>query len=260
MKASTSSITLEVKWGTSRGRDSYGYALCTLYADGRKAARCNGGGYDMKGTVMGNWLAAAFADRLLRLKPEHMPHQKHWQSARNPRRVCRSESCVVAAIKAETELPRLAPDVLTCPVCGEETHIDHQDGQTIDDGRHFYGLSFHDPDYNPGKAIVGKDCQDRTFGKDGENAGKTVEQAEQEGMSAGLERYQAFYTASSPHPTKRHRVPLIDGACGLSSVEQIGRAIGVTLEWHATRSKSVDIYTAHVRDHWRPTNTSGCER
>lgn len=95
-------------------------------------------------------------------------------------------------------------------------------------GRQFYGLSYHDPNYNPGKAIVGQDCTNRTLGGPD---GKTIEQAERDGESLGLERYQAFYAASSKVPTERHSVPLIDGACGFSCVENIISACGCSLEY-----------------------------
>src|SRR5690349_7553312 len=62
--------TLEFKWTISRGRDTYGYNVCILYADGRKVARCNGGGYDMQGTCLGNFIASHYADRLLALTPD----------------------------------------------------------------------------------------------------------------------------------------------------------------------------------------------
>ena len=35
--------TFTIKWGTSRGRDSYGYTTCSLSQNGRTVARCNGG-------------------------------------------------------------------------------------------------------------------------------------------------------------------------------------------------------------------------
>jgi hypothetical protein len=76
---------------------------------------------------------------------------------------------------------------------------------------------------------VGEGCDDRTLGKGSE--GKTVEQAEKDGESLGLERYQAFYRASSKHPSERHTVPLIDGACGFEVVKRIMEAIGLTLEY-----------------------------
>lgn len=138
---------LHFKWTVSRGRDTYGYNICTLRVDGIKAGCCNGGGYDMEGTALGEWIESAFADRLLKLKES------------------------------------------------------------------FYGLSFHDPNYDPGKAQA--------------LSGKTVEEAEKAGETVGLERYQAFYAASSKVPTKRHTVPGIDGACGISSVQKIGEAIGL---------------------------------
>ena len=152
--------TLEFRWTTSKARDTYGYNICTLYADNVKVARCNGGGYDMKGTCLGNFIASRYHDRLLGLTKK------------------------------------------------------------------FYGLTFHDPNYDPGKAIIGTDCDNRTMG--GESS-KTVKEAEDAGESLGLERYQAFYRASSDVPTERHIEPLIDGACGWSSVETIIRAIGVEI-------------------------------
>ena len=45
---------LTFKWTVSRGRDSYGYNIVTLRVDGDKVSSCNGGGYDMKGTCLGN--------------------------------------------------------------------------------------------------------------------------------------------------------------------------------------------------------------
>jgi len=149
------------KWTVSRGRDTYGYNICTLYIDGKKAARCNGGGYDMQGTCLGNWLAVHAKDLLLKLKES------------------------------------------------------------------FYGLSFHDPNFDPGKVVVENPP---AFGNENDK-GKTVEQLEEEGKSLGLERYQQFYKASSETPTDRHIIPLINGACGMSSVQAIGRAVGYEFEY-----------------------------
>ena len=140
---------LKFKWTVSRARDTYGYNICTLYVDGTKATRCNGGGYDMEGTCLGDWIAKEFKNELMKLNTE------------------------------------------------------------------FYGLTYHDPNYDPGKAEIG---------------GQTVEEREKEGKSVGLERYQAFYSASSKVPSDKHTVPLIDGACGMSSVERIINAIGYQLE------------------------------
>lgn len=55
---------LETRWTISRGRDTYGYNICTLYVNGERVARCSGGGYDMHGTVFATWLQATFPDRL----------------------------------------------------------------------------------------------------------------------------------------------------------------------------------------------------
>ena len=191
--------TLEFRWTVSRGRETYGYNICTLYVDGRKVARCNGGGYDMKGTCLGNWIAREYADRLLGLKPDDMP---------------------------------------------ERAHYDSEKQQRVDEGRYFYGLTFHDPSYDPGKAVIGTDCSDRTTSKESA-VGKTVNQAEDANISFGLERLQAAYRASSKFPTERHTIPLIDGACGQSSVEKIAKAIGLEFSWVPCRSKKLDIYQLH---------------
>lgn len=59
--------TLHVTFGTSRGRDTYGYTLVTLRENGKVKARCNGGGYDMRGTVFADWLYAEYQAQLLEL-------------------------------------------------------------------------------------------------------------------------------------------------------------------------------------------------
>ncbi|RPI52623.1 MAG: hypothetical protein EHM49_05270 [Deltaproteobacteria bacterium] len=130
---------LEFKWTVSRGRDTYGYNICSLYVNGQKVSSCNGGGYDMEGTALGNWIARAFKNELLKLKiPMH-----------------------------------------------------RRNGQDVQE---YYGLSFHDPNYG----------------------------------------------ASSKVPTERHTVPLIDGACGKSSVENILNAIGLELVYlKGTRNLSL---------------------
>lgn len=189
---------LEFKWGTSRGVDTYGYALCSLYVDGKRVARCNGGGYDMKGTCFGDYLAGAYADRLRALKEADMPAQSHWDGERR-----------------------------------------------VSDGNAFYGLRFIDPKYDPGKAVIGADCSDRTLAPAGA-VGQTVEQAESQGVSFGLERLQAAYQQSSPFASERHTIPCIDGACGMSSVEKIAAAIGLTLEYVPGRkNRRNDLYRMH---------------
>ena len=176
---------LVFKWTVSRGRDTYGYNICSLWVDGRKVSSCNGGGYDMKGTALGNWVAARFSDELMQL-----------------------------------DIP-----------------MSRRNGEDV---REYYGLTYHDPKFDPSKAVVGKDCHDRTI--EGKAEGKTVEQAETDGDSFGLERYQAFYRASSRIPTERHTVPLIDGACGFSSVMEIVSALGYGLTYvHESRKETIYI-------------------
>lgn len=58
---------LHFKWTVSRGRETYGYNICTLLVDGDKVASCNGGGYDMQGTAFGEWIQNAYQDRLKKL-------------------------------------------------------------------------------------------------------------------------------------------------------------------------------------------------
>jgi len=178
--------TLEFRFSESRGKGTWGYNICSLYVDGRKVSSCKGGGYDMQGESLGDWVAREYADRLLTLK----------------------DSC-------------------------------------------FYGLTFHNPNYDPGKAKIGSDCHDRTLaGAEGE----TVEQAEKNGKSFGLERYQAFHSASSKFPTRVHRRPLIHGACGMESVREIMQAIKLEMEY-ITKSSNATIYRLHDRRRTRAKGT-----
>lgn len=62
---------IQVKHGTSRGADTYGYGLLTLYADGVKASRTCGGGYDMLGTVFGEYISNEYHNRLIDLTPNY---------------------------------------------------------------------------------------------------------------------------------------------------------------------------------------------
>jgi len=238
--------TITIRWTTSRGRDSYGYTVASLRDQrGRLMARCNGGGYDMRGTVLGHFIAGVFHKELLRLRPQDMPANSHWQHDHT--RICdgdckkKCDSQYMEAVMNDTAtplLPRLDSNCFECPVCKGPTR-DSGDGKQVDDGRYFYGLTYHDPDYDPGKAVIGKDCSDRTFS--GKSEGKTVEQAEKDGDTVGLERYQAFYSASSKVPSRRHRAPLIDGACGVSSVMNIANAIGLSFDKVHSDSKT-DVY------------------
>lgn len=56
---------LAISWTTSRGRDTYGYNICRLDdRQGRRRFRTCGGGYDMIGTVFGQWLQENYQERL----------------------------------------------------------------------------------------------------------------------------------------------------------------------------------------------------
>ena len=60
--------TLTFNWTTSRARDSYGYNICTLRDFKRdKIASTCGGGYDMKGTVLGDMINKYFTHELKKL-------------------------------------------------------------------------------------------------------------------------------------------------------------------------------------------------
>jgi hypothetical protein len=61
---------LHFKWTISRGRDTYGYNICTLLVDGEKVGKTCGGGYDMQGTVLGEWLQNKYQEELIKLNNE----------------------------------------------------------------------------------------------------------------------------------------------------------------------------------------------
>jgi hypothetical protein len=59
---------LSISWSVSRGRDTYGYNICRL--DSRQSGsryKCMGGGYDMIGTVFGDWLECEYQRELVEL-------------------------------------------------------------------------------------------------------------------------------------------------------------------------------------------------
>lgn len=56
---------LRLTWSTSRARDTYGYNVARLEdTETHKQYRCNGGGYDMVGTVFAEWLQDRYQERL----------------------------------------------------------------------------------------------------------------------------------------------------------------------------------------------------
>lgn len=62
---------LNFKWTISRGRDTYGYNICSLWVDDTKVSSCNGGGYDMEGTCLAEYMMKVFADKLKTLKANY---------------------------------------------------------------------------------------------------------------------------------------------------------------------------------------------
>lgn len=60
--------TIEFRWGVSRGEDTYGYNLCSLYVDGKKVAMTSGGGYDMKGAAFAMWMRKTFIGEIMKLE------------------------------------------------------------------------------------------------------------------------------------------------------------------------------------------------
>ena len=63
---------LVISWGVSRGRETYGYNICRLDSrDSGKRYRCSGGGYDMTGTVIGDWFTSEHQEELKTLVSEN---------------------------------------------------------------------------------------------------------------------------------------------------------------------------------------------
>ncbi len=71
--------TLDFKWTTSRGRNTYGYNICTL-RDKRnnKISSTCGGGYDMKGTCLGDFINTYFYDEIRKLNSEDFYGLTHY--------------------------------------------------------------------------------------------------------------------------------------------------------------------------------------
>ena len=55
---------LKLSWSVSRGRDTYGYNICRLDSRSGRRYRCSGGGYDMVGTVFGDFLECEYQEEL----------------------------------------------------------------------------------------------------------------------------------------------------------------------------------------------------
>ena len=71
--------TLTFNWTISRGRDTYGYNICTLKDyKGEKIASTCGGGYDMKGTVLGEMINKYFTHELKKLSTKDFYGLSHY--------------------------------------------------------------------------------------------------------------------------------------------------------------------------------------
>jgi hypothetical protein len=74
---------VQVSWAVSRGRDTYGYNICRAdsYVMGQRF-KCIGGGYDMIGTVIGQYIQERFEDQLKALVKAHeselTPYVSDW--------------------------------------------------------------------------------------------------------------------------------------------------------------------------------------
>lgn len=156
-------LSLDFKWTISRGRDTYGYNICSLLVDGYKKASCIGGGYDMQGTSFANWLNDEYQDRLLQL---------------------------------------FDPEITDMKQGGECRAYDTEKGKVFHRGtERFYGVSIY---YNCFKS-------DKIKG-DG----------------------NVWIS--------------LDGACGMNSIDNIAKAIGIRLEWlpMSNKYKNNTFYIAHI--------------
>ncbi len=63
---------LVFKYGVSRGQNTYGYNIVSLYVDGKKVASECGWGYDMKGSALATWINYTFKSKLQELASEQL--------------------------------------------------------------------------------------------------------------------------------------------------------------------------------------------
>ena len=68
------SIVLEEKWSVSKGRETYGYNICSLWYGKIKVASCNGGGYDMSSSSLSIFINLYFQDRLNSITSENFEY------------------------------------------------------------------------------------------------------------------------------------------------------------------------------------------
>lgn len=60
----TRTRSLVIRWGTSRGAETYGYTTCSASIDGKRMGTCKGGGYDMQGTAIAEAVVKEYGARL----------------------------------------------------------------------------------------------------------------------------------------------------------------------------------------------------
>lgn len=63
--------SVSISWSISRGRETYGWNICRATSrQTGKTYRTMGGGYDMVGTVVGDWFAAEYQAELQAMKEQ----------------------------------------------------------------------------------------------------------------------------------------------------------------------------------------------
>ncbi len=66
---------LKISWSVSRSRDTYGYNICRAFSPSLSHTfRTCGGGYDMIGTVIGDFIAAKFQNELQTMRCAAVPY------------------------------------------------------------------------------------------------------------------------------------------------------------------------------------------
>lgn len=88
-------LLAEFRWTVSRGQNTYGYNICTLYVDGQKVSNCNGGGYDMQGTCLANWLELVALEQLKHIKSSTYYGLFFWNPKTKKRQKRYSKGCEV---------------------------------------------------------------------------------------------------------------------------------------------------------------------
>lgn len=73
---------LEISWSISKGRDTYGYNICRLDDSvSGKRYKTIGGGYDMIGTVLGEWFEDRYQSELLALAEKNADKLETYSAA-----------------------------------------------------------------------------------------------------------------------------------------------------------------------------------